>query len=143
MISRNKRSLTLQEVELTGGGVEAHEVEAAGGSAAASLSRRLPGGQTLQHAALPGSVQTEDEDLPLPTLLFLLQVESKDSQSPERLKNWRQKLKHTWFIQQRQRWFAQFYDENGANILMINSVNILRRIMNIKPRPNLNTAQTV
>lgn len=86
MISRNKRSLTLQEVELTGGGVEAHEVKAAGGSAAASLSRRLPGGQTLQHAALPGSVQTENEDLPLPTLLFLLQVESKDSQSPERLK---------------------------------------------------------
>lgn len=53
------------------------------------------------------------------------------------LKNWRQKLKHTWFIQQRRRRFAQFYDENGANILMINSVNVLRRIMNIKPRPNL------
>lgn len=62
----------LQEVELAGGGVEAHEVEAAGGPAATPLTRCLPGGQTLQHAALPGPVQTQDQDLTLPTLLLLL-----------------------------------------------------------------------
>ena len=53
------------------------------------------------------------------------------------------KVRHTWFIQQWRRWFAQFHDENGANILMINSVNILRCIMNIKPQLNLKTAKTV
>lgn len=74
-------NLTLQEVELTGRCVETHKVEAAGGLAASSLSRRLPGGQTLQHAAFPGSVQTEDQDLTLPTLLFLLQAENKDHHS--------------------------------------------------------------
>lgn len=42
-----KRGLTLQEVELAGGGVEAHEVEAAGGPADAFLSRWLPRSQTL------------------------------------------------------------------------------------------------
>lgn len=70
-MKKKKKSLTLQEVQLTGGGVEAHEVEAAGGPAAASLSRPAPGGQTLQHAALPGPVQAEDQDLPLPALLLL------------------------------------------------------------------------
>lgn len=38
LIRTDKRSLTLQEVELTGGGVETHKVEAAGGPAPASLS---------------------------------------------------------------------------------------------------------
>lgn len=75
---RNKKRLTLQEVELTGGGVQAHEVEAAGGPAAASLSRRLAGGQTQQHAALPSSVQAQDQNLPLPTLLFLLRAEDEN-----------------------------------------------------------------
>lgn len=69
-------ALTLQEVQLTGGDVEAHEVEAAGGPAAAPLSCRLPGSQTLQHAALPGPVQTEDQDLALATLLLLLPGQS-------------------------------------------------------------------
>lgn len=68
----DKGSLTLKEIQLTRGGVEAHEVEAAGGPASASLSRRFPGGQALQHTALPGPVQTEDQDLALPTLLLLL-----------------------------------------------------------------------
>jgi len=76
---RDKSSLTLQEVELAGGGVEAHEVEAAGGPAATPLTRCLPGGQTLQHAALPGPVQTQDQDLTLPTLLLLLQVQHTPS----------------------------------------------------------------
>lgn len=73
----SQRSLTLQEVELTGRCVEAHEVETAGGPTASSPSRRLPGGQTLQHAALAGSVQTEDQDLTRPALLFLLQAEDE------------------------------------------------------------------
>lgn len=65
-------SLTLQEVQLAGRDVEADEVEAPGGSAASSLSRRLADAQTLQHAALAGSVQAEDQDLPLPAVLLLL-----------------------------------------------------------------------
>lgn len=110
LTSRNKRSLTLQEVELTGGGVEAHEVEAAGGPAAASLSRWLPGGQSLQHAALPSPVQTEDEDLALPTLLFLLQAENKDNRSPETFKKHRHKAKTkvAYFIKQWMGLFAEF-----------------------------------
>lgn len=71
---RHLRVLTLQEVELTGRHVEAHEVEAAGGSAASSLHRWLAGGQTLQHAAFASSVQAEDQNLAFPTLLFLLQA---------------------------------------------------------------------
>lgn len=67
-----RRGLTLQEVQLTGRDVEAHEVEAAGGAAASSLSCRLAGGQALQHAALAGSVQPQDQDLTLPAVLLLL-----------------------------------------------------------------------
>lgn len=67
-----KGGLTFQEVELTGRYVEAHEVEAAGGPAASPLGYRLPGGQTLQNAALAGSIQTEDQDLTPLALLFFL-----------------------------------------------------------------------
>lgn len=74
------RGLTLQEVQLTGGGVQAHEVEPAGRPAPPPLGRRLPGGQTLQHAALPGAVQTQNQNLTLPVLLLLLRAENSETQ---------------------------------------------------------------
>lgn len=78
-----ERILTLQEVELTGGGVETHKVEATGGPASASLSCWLPRGQTLQHTALSSPVQTENQDLALSTLLLLLRAGCRDVKSPE------------------------------------------------------------
>lgn len=75
---QDERRLTFQKVELTAGGVEAHEVKAAGGPASAPFGRRLPRVQTLQHAALPCSVQAQNQNLPPLTLHFLLQTESDE-----------------------------------------------------------------
>lgn len=74
-----KQSLTLQEVQLTRRGVQAHEVEAAGRPAAPPLGRHcgFAGGQTLQHAALPGPVQSQDQNLAPPKVLLLLQAVHK------------------------------------------------------------------